>query len=420
MTHPAIAAWPRGADGALALGGWPVSRVAAALGRTPFFAYDRDRITWRVRELRAALPPAIRLHYAIKANPMPEVIQHLAGLVDGFDVASAGELTRALATGAAPADIGFAGPGKTDDELARAAAAGVVIELESEGELKRLARLARDQGLTPPVALRVNPDFRIKGSGMQMGGGPGAFGIDAEAVPGLLAGLSDTPLRFVGFHIFAGSQTLDAGAVGAATGQIAELAIALADHAPAPVRHLNIGGGFGIPYFPKDRPLDLAAVGRDLHAVAGRLGAALPEARVIVELGRYLVGEAGLYVCRVVDRKLSRGQVYLVTDGGLHHHLAATGNFGQGLRRNFPVALAARPEAPPEETVQVVGCLCTPLDLLADKLPLARAAPGDLIAVFQSGAYAYSASPRDFLGHPHPPQVLLGGGAAPAGDFSQA
>ena len=420
MTHPAIASWPRGDDGALTVGGWPVPRLAAALGRTPFFAYDRDRITRRVRDLRAVLPAGLRLHYAIKANPMPAVIQHLAGLVDGFDVASAGELTEALATGAAPGDIGFAGPGKTDAELARAAAAGVVIELESEGELHRLATLARARGLTPPVALRVNPDFRIKGSGMQMGGGPSAFGLDAEAAPALLAELRETPLRFVGFHIFAGSQTLDAAAVGAATGQIAELAITLAEHAPAPVRHLNIGGGFGIPYFPKDRPLDLSAVGRDLCAVAGRLGAALPEARVIVELGRYLVGEAGLYVCRVVDRKVSRGQVYLVTDGGLHHHLAATGNFGQGLRRNFPVALAERPEAAPEETVQVVGCLCTPLDLLADKLPLARAAPGDLVAVFQSGAYAYTASPRDFLGHPHPPQVLLGAGASPGGDFSQA
>jgi len=404
--HPALAGW-ESHHGELCIGGETVSRLAARVGRTPFFAYDRAKITARVERLRAALPRAIRLHYAIKANPMPAVVQHLAGLMDGFDVASGGELGLALDTSVPPAQVGFAGPGKTDAELARAIAAGVVIELESEGEARRAAAIAEARGASPPVAVRVNPNFRVKGSGMHMGGGPSAFGVDAEDVPALLSLLRETPLRFVGFHIFAGSQNLDAQAVISAESQIAALAVELAAHAPAPVRHLNIGGGFGIPYFVKDRPLDLEAVGAALSGVVDRVTTELPEAEVIVELGRYIVGEAGVYVCRVVDRKVSRGQVYLVTDGGLHHHLAATGNFGQGIRRNFPVAIATRMDAGAEESVQVVGCLCTPIDLLADKLPAPRAEVGDLVAIFQSGAYAFTASPRDFLGHPHPAEVLV-------------
>ena len=406
LLHPAIASWPcRGNE--LDIGGCRVSDLWRRAGRRPFFAYDRGRIRDRVARLRQALPERIRLNYAIKANPMPAVVDHLAGLVDGFDVASAGELDVALNSGLTGDRIGFAGPGKSDNELARAISAGVVIELESEREMHRAAALAHDLGATPPVAIRVNPDFRIKGSGMQMAGGPSAFGVDAEAVPALLADLPATPLRFVGFHMFAGSQTLDADAIIAAERQIAELAIQLSEHAPAPVTYLNIGGGFGIPYFAKDTPLNLEAVGSALAEVTASLKAALPAAEVIVELGRYMVGEAGVYVCEVIDRKVSRGQTYLVTNGGLHHHLAATGNFGQGLRRNFPVAVATQIKASPTETVQIVGCLCTPLDLLADKLPAPRADPGDLIAIFQSGAYAFTASPQDFLGHPRPVELVV-------------
>jgi diaminopimelate decarboxylase len=404
--HPGLASWQR-RDGELLIGGHGVRALAARAGATPMFAYDRARIAARVGELRQALPPAVRVHYAMKANPMPAVVQHLAGLVDGIDVASGLELAAALDAGARADDVSFAGPGKTDAELAQAVAAGIVIELESAGEMRRLAALARAQGCRPRVAVRVNPDFRLKGSGMHMAGGPSQFGVDAEAVPALLAEIGQTPLAFVGFHIFAGSQNLDANALIAAESAIVDLAIRLAADAPAPVTHLNIGGGFGIPYFPKDRPLDLAAVGTALDGLAARVAAALPQARVILELGRYLVGEAGVYLCRVIDRKVSRGQVYLVTDGGLHHHLAAAGLFGQTIRRNYPVAVATRMDAACEELASVVGCLCTPIDLLADKVLLPRAEPGDLIAVFQSGAYGFSASPRDFLGHPHPAQLLV-------------
>jgi diaminopimelate decarboxylase len=406
-SHPALTAHAV-VDGVLTVGGVPVPRLAERIGSTPFYAYDRRLITERVARLRAALPDTVALHYAVKANPMPAVVQHLAGLVDGFDVASALEMNVALDTGMAADRIGFAGPGKTADEITRAVAAGITIEIESPTEMRRIADAGEHLGVRPRVAIRVNPDFQMKGSGMRMGGGPSQFGVDAELVPAVLAELAGLDLDFLGFHIFSGSQNLNADVLVETQQQTVALAVGLAEHAPGPLRYLNIGGGFGIPYFPNDRPLDLDLVGDRLGKVlAGPAGAALGDATVVVELGRYIVGEAGIYVSRVVDRKESRGQAFLVTDGGLHHHLAASGNFGQVIRRNYPVAVADRMAEAPAETASVVGCLCTPLDLLADRVELPPADIGDLVVVFQSGAYGLTASPTAFLGHPAPDEVLV-------------
>jgi diaminopimelate decarboxylase len=391
----------------LLVGGETVSSLAARIGRTPFYGYDRAVMTRKVRELRQVLPAAVELHYAIKANPMPEVVHHLAGLVDGLDVASAGELRVALGTGKAPTDISFAGPGKSVAELEAAVAAGIVINMESELEMRRIAAIAARTGSRPKVAIRVNPDFELKSSGMKMAGGPKQFGVDAEQVPQMLANLAGLPLEFWGFHIFSGSQNLRAEILLDAQQKSADLALELARHAPAPVRLLNLGGGFGIPYFPGEQPLDLAPIGQHLAGLVPRIQAALPQAQVVLELGRFLVGESGVYVCRVLDRKVSRGLVFLVTDGGLHHHLAASGNFGQVLRKNYPVLVANRVTSSHQEVASVVGPLCTPLDLLADRMEIAVAEVGDLIAVFQSGAYGLTASPLGFLSHPPAGEILV-------------
>jgi diaminopimelate decarboxylase len=338
---------------------------------------------------------------------MPEVVQHMSKLVDGLDVASARELQVALDAGMRPRDISFAGPGKTPDELARAVAAGITLNVESELEIARLADIARQTQQRPRVAVRVNPDFELKTSGMKMAGGPKQFGIDAERVPQVLRDLAALPLEFVGFHIFSGSQNLRAEAIVEAQQKSLALAIELARHAPAPVTSLNIGGGLGIPYFPGEKPLELASIADNLRGLSEHAARELPAAQLMIELGRYLVGEAGLYVCRVVDRKISRGQVFLITDGGLHHHLAASGNFGQVIRKNYPVLIANRVRGRERETASVVGPLCTPLDLLADRMELARAEVGDLVAVLQSGAYGLSASPTQFLSHPPPAEILI-------------
>jgi diaminopimelate decarboxylase len=394
-------------DDCLALGGIALPELARRVGRTPFYAYDRRLIGERVELLRTHLPRRVHIHYAMKANPMPQVVACLAGLVDGLDVASAGELRIALEAGARPEAISFAGPGKSDAELEAALAAGIVVNLESEGEMERLAAVAGRRGARARVNVRVNPDFELKSSGMKMGGGPKPFGVDAERVPAMLRRIGELPLEFQGFHIFSGAQNLRADAIAEAQRKSVELALRLAQDAPGPVRILNIGGGFGIPYFPGDERLDLSLVGRNLAGILAGLESRLPQAQVVLELGRFLVGEAGVYVCRVIDRKISRGHVFLVTDGGLHHHLAASGNFGQVVRKNYPVVVGNRVRGAERETVSVVGPLCTPLDLLADNMEMAKAEPGDLIVVFQSGAYGLSASPTAFLGHPPPAEILL-------------
>ena len=394
-------------DNCLHIGGRPLTEVAAQVGSTPFYAYDSAVMTAQVEKLRSALPAGIHLHYAMKANPMPAVVRHLANLTDGLDVASAGELAVALATGTSPRNISFAGPGKSKSDLAAAVASGVIINMESEGEMARIAELANASGSRPRVAIRVNPDFELKTSGMKMGGGPKPFGVDAERVPAMLARLGTLPLEFMGFHIFSGSQNLRPEAIIEAQTKTFQLAFRLAETAPTPVQWLNIGGGLGVPYFPGEQRIELAAIAANLEPLLAQARSRLPQVEIVMELGRYLVAEAGIYVCEVVDKKISRGETFLITNGGLHHHLAASGNFGQVIRKNYPVCIGNRVKAPKPDTVSVVGPLCTPLDILADKMELAPAEVGDLVVVFQSGAYGYSASPRDFLGHPHPAEILL-------------
>lgn len=394
-------------DGELVIGGERLSVLAARVGQTPFYAYDRSLVRARVAALRHVLPQGVKLHYAMKANPMPAVVGLMAGLVDGIDVASAGELRVAMDAGANPQDISFAGPGKRDAELRQAVASRVLINLESFREVAALAAISSELGLPARVAVRVNPDFELKSSGMKMGGGPKQFGVDVEQIPDLLADIGRAGLAFEGFHLFAGSQNLHSESICEAQQKSYELALRLAQHAPASVRFLNLGGGFGIPYFPGEQRLDLAPIGDNLARLAQRAQTELPDASFVIELGRYLVGEAGVYVARVVDRKTSRGQVFLVTDGGLHHHLSASGNFGQVVRKNYPVTIGNKTDALEKETASVVGPLCTPLDLLADRMSLAPAQVGDLVVVFQSGAYGASASPQGFLGHPACVEVLV-------------
>jgi len=395
------------ADDCIVVGGMPLTRLAARAGQTPFYAYDRHLLDERINVLRRAFPPEVRLHYAMKANPMPALVGHMARLVDGIDVASGRELRVAMDAGVDPAEVSFAGPGKSVHELAQAVATGILINVESEREVALLDGISRDLRLPARVAVRVNPDFELKASGMKMGGGPKQFGVDAELVPALLDAIGTRNLAFEGFHLYAGSQNLKAESICDAQRKSYELAVRLAQHAPAPVRVLNLGGGFGIPYFPGEARLDLAPIGANLADLVERARQELPHARMVIELGRYLVGEAGIYVCRVVDRKLSRGHVFLVTDGGLHHHLAASGNFGQVLRKNYPVCVGNHVIGTAREKASVVGPLCTPLDLLADQMELAVAAPGDLIVVYQSGAYGATASPQGFLSHPEPLEVLV-------------
>lgn len=394
-------------DGELAIAGRTASALVAEAGGTPLFVYDRALLDARVAQLRAALPVRVGINYAVKANPLPAVVAHMAGLVDGFDIASAGELAICHRLGIDPARISFAGPGKRDDELTAAIEAGVTLNCESAGEAARALAIGARLGKPPRIAIRVNPSFELKGSGMKMGGGAKPFGVDADKVPALARQVIAAGAEWRGLHIFTGSQTLSADAIIEAQGKVLDLAATLAEAIGHPLPKLNMGGGFGIPYFPGDTPLDLAQVGAALAERVAHLPSALAETDLCLELGRYLTGEAGVYLCRVIDRKESHGVTYLVTDGGLHHQLAASGNFGTVVRRNYPSAIATRFDAPASEEVNIVGCLCTPLDRLADNAMMPHADVGDLVAIFCAGAYGASASPSGFLGHGPAREMLI-------------
>ncbi len=401
--HPAFGE----VDGELAIAGRTVrSWVDAANNQTPVFVYDRAIIDGQINRLRAVLPEGVGIHYALKANPMGELVKWIAPRVDGIDVASGGELGSALAQGVDAARISFAGPGKRDAELEAAISAGVTLNIESPGEYSRAVIISKRIGQTLRAAIRVNPPFDLKASGMRMGGGAKPFGVDADQVPALLQHIGRDGVEFRGFHVFAGSQNLSAEALIDAQRQTLDLVAELSEHAPCPPPVVNMGGGFGIPYFPGDRQLDVAAVGAALGEALQNRADILQNTHFVLELGRYLVGESGVYLTRIVDRKTSQGEIFLITDGGLHHQLAASGNFGTVVRRNYPVASANHFTAPPEERVHVVGCLCTPLDKLADKVELPQCDVGDIIAVFMAGAYGLTASPTAFLGHPIAVEML--------------
>ncbi len=394
-------------DDQLIIGGMRIEQIANRSGGTPFYAYDGNAIRQRIGQLRKQLPQDLQLYYAIKANPFPPLVELLASLVEGLDIASAGELKLALDSSMAPTAISFAGPGKTNDELQTAIEKGITINVESENELLRISDMGNRAGSRPRVAIRINPDFELKSSGMKMGGGAKPFGIDSELVPDVLKRLKSMDLDLCGLHIFSGSQNLRADQIMAAQNATFELALRIVRQTHIRLQSLNIGGGFGIPYFPGEQPLDITPIAENLHQLMAHWHRYVGATNIILELGRYLVGEAGVYVCKVLDKKTSRGKIYLVVDGGLHHHLAASGNFGQVIRKNYPVLNPQQVVSEPRESVTVVGPLCTPLDILADNIEMGVAEVGDHIAVLQSGAYGYSASPLAFLSHPPPIQCLI-------------
>ncbi len=393
-----------GQAAALTIGGRSADYWVAHAGDTPLFVYDMAIVAARIARFRAAMP-AIDLHYAIKANPHADLLAAIAPLVDGLDVASSGELAKALAVKPA-ASISFAGPGKRDDELVAAITAGATLNIESEGEAVRAFAIGDRLGHVPRMAVRVNPDIELRGSGMRMGGRASPFGVDAVRAAALVKAIVAAGADWRGFHIYAGSQALDAGAIIETQAATIALAARLAEEAGVAPPLVNLGGGFGVPYFAGDVALDVERVGSALAEAIASLPEILTETRFAIELGRWLVAEAGVYLTRVIDVKQSQGETFVVVDGGLNHQLAASGNFGTVVRRNYPIAVAARMGHAPTETVSVVGPLCTPLDRLGDKVALPPVHVGDLIAIFMAGAYGASASPAAFLGHPPASEIV--------------
>jgi diaminopimelate decarboxylase len=391
----------------LLVNGMGLSQLNNRAGQTPFYAYDRSIISHKINTFRQAMPQALKLHYAMKANPMPALVDYVANQVDGLDIASGLELNVALNSGMPAKHISFAGPGKQIKELKMAIASDVTINIESFTELERINNISTQIGIKAKVAIRVNPDFELKSSGMKMGGGPQQFGVDAEQVPKILSLINEYDLDYQGLHIFTGSQNLNADSIMLAHKNIFELASRLQKNNNKDIHSLNIGGGLGIPYFPGEKELDINPIGEALETHLNNFKQNFGETHIAMELGRYLVGDCGLYVAKVTDIKESRGVIFAVIDGGLHHHLSASGNFGQVIRKNYPVAIGNKIKSPVQQPVQIVGPLCTPLDIVANKYELPKPELDDLVVIYQSGAYGFTASPRDFLSHPQPVEMLV-------------
>ncbi len=396
----------------LLFGSKPVSELADLVS-TPFYAYSGDAVVGRINRLREALGSETDIFYSLKANPSLGLCQIMAKEGVGAELASIGELLLARKAGFTPEDIIFAGPGKTQEELETSIAMGIAaINAESEGEIERIAEIAERLGVQANVGLRVNPNASLKGAQMRMGGGPQQFGIDEEMLPDVLERFAGNPhLVFTGVHVYAGTQMTDPEAILANCKNTLQLGRTISERIEQPLKELDFGGGFAVPYFENSSEFDLdafAAGYRELIAEAKQEDA-FTGTRFIIELGRYLVAEAGVYVTRVVDVKWSRGKKFIVTDGGMNHHITATGNFGQVFRKSYPMAALTTLNATTEDPAAVVGPCCTPLDIFGQNIELPDVAVGDLVGVFYSGAYGYSASSQGFLSHPTPAEVLVHG-----------
>jgi len=400
-----------GSGAELRIGGIGARSLAEKYG-TPLFVYDRGILDAKWNALRAALPSRFSISYSVKANPNRAFLEYFLEKGAGLEIASGGEFHQAAAAGCPAERILFAGPGKTDSELEYVLSQNIgEIHIESLREVDRLIALSRKLGKRARVAIRVNPAAEVQGGAMRMGGKPAAFGVDEEALEAVLDPiLASDALEFRGMHIYIGTQILDHAILASQYAHGLEIARRVAKRSGRPLAMLDFGGGLGIPYFSHEHELDLAALKPALAEIFGGVenDPAFAGTKFMVEPGRFLVGESGVYIARVIDVKISRGKTFVICDGGMHHHLAASGNLGQTIKRHYPVALLNKLDAPPStEAVEVAGPLCTPLDVLARNASLPAPEVGDLFGVFQSGAYARAASPLGFLSHPAPPEVWV-------------
>jgi diaminopimelate decarboxylase len=394
------------------LQGVAVEQIAAAFG-TPLYVYDEGALLSQFRRLQHALPKAVEIYYSVKANPHPRIISIFVHQGAGCEIASGGEYDLARRTGVPSEKIVFAGPGKGCEELEYVVAHGIgEIHIESFDEIKLLEQVAERLRTRVNVAVRINPSAAF-GGGLLMGGQPTAFGFEEEALDEVLRDLAScTYLKLRGVHLYIGTQILDAEALLRHWRHAVEIARKTADFIGEPISTVDLGGGLGIPYFAHEKELDLEALSRGAKILMdeARADGRLMTARFIVEPGRFLAGPAGLYVARARSVKSCRGTSFVVLDGGMNHHLAASGNLGQVVRRDYPIVNLSRQQSDSDSTVVVVGPLCTPIDTLGRKVKMPFPKPGDLIGILQSGAYGMTASPLHFLSHPTPAEVLVNQG----------
>jgi len=377
----------------------PAEALLAIVQRfgTPTYAYDIDQIGRQVAAVRAQLPTSAQLLYSLKANPALGIVGLMAKWGLGADVASAGELATALAAGFAPDRIFVSGPYKSSELLTCLPAAGsATLSIDSVSELATLAATQQPWR----VVLRLRPDFAS--AAVVDAGAASRFGIPLADLPSCRAAINGAALRVVGFHVFAGSQILAAGAVAHHLRAAVRLCLQATSALGITPTVFNVGGGFGVPYAPDESVLDLASVGEELAALAARVH----PTTLLLELGRYLVAEAGWYLTRVVAHQEYANRRAVVVDGGTHQRADLCG-LGLSARARPPLVLAPHPSD--ARATAVLGCLCLPADILTEAAPLPALALGDVLAFPNAGAYGLTASSALFLGHPLPAEVAFAG-----------
>ncbi|MBY7739005.1 type III PLP-dependent enzyme [Paenibacillus polymyxa] len=378
---------------------------------TPFYYYDGDALHAHVSSLLARLHPAVRVHYALKANGNVALAGLLRSLGCGVEIASAGEMFVAMEAGYAAEDVLYAGPGKTVAELREAIACGIgCIHVESVRELCLLEDIAAQTGVFVRAAVRINPDNDLSGATIKMGGVPRPFGVDEGQLDHFFKVLEDCPhVYFQGIQVYTGTQMLKADQILASFANTLQLAERVQAQYGVAMHTVNLGGGFGVPYFAHEQPLDMDHVIDGLNALAEQTRSSMPGVRLIIESGRYLVAQSGMYVCRALYTKESKGEKFVVADGGMNHYVSATFR-GRRLRDNYPVRIMRRQVGEEVstalETVSIVGPLCTPEDCIVKKAELPPIREGDYIAFPNAGAYGLSYSPLYFLGHATPAELL--------------
>ncbi len=386
----------------------PSFSVLADRFGTPLYVHDAATLRARAARLRSTFGPQVDVLYAVKANPSLAVATVLRRCGLGADVASGGELALARAAGFDADAIRFAGPGKTDAELIAALDVGIAcVHVEAADEVERLTTIARARGVRPSVAIRVNPPAASSGR-MQMGGGAKKFGVDADAVPALARRIVDDGVcALVGLQVYAGTQLFDAAAWLRQAVDLVALADLVEDEIGRELNVLNFGGGFGVAMNDDDETFDVDAAAAGVRDLLS----ARPQRRGAIEVGRWLVADAGTYLARVVSTKTSGGRRFAILDGGLHHHAAATG-FGGVVRRMPPMHVVGVAADAPPEPITICGPLCAAGDEFAADVALPPVAPGALLAFDRAGAYGLTFSPVLLAGHPLPAEVLVDGADA--------
>lgn len=380
---------------------------------TPLYVYDGAGIERAYRDLRARLHEAIEIFYSLKPNPNVSVVKVLRQAGASAEVCSMGELSSALRAGFRPADVLFTGPGKSVDDLRELVALGIrAIICESWGELRHIDELSAAAGRRTPVLLRINPAFGVRGGRLSMAGKPREFGIDEDQVLSATDVVQRHPnVRFVGIHVFTGTRILDAQVVVDNTERILDLAVKVSESLGFDLELVDIGGGIGIPYYPDEREVDLDVLATGINKAVDAFLLRQPSAKLAIEPGRFLVGPSGVYAVSARYVKESRGERFVITDGGTHQNMSAVG-MGTYLKRNFPMALLTDLDRPVTGPATVTGLLLTPTDIIGQDIDLPDVEPGDVIGVFQSGAYGPSASITYMNGQGFPAEVLVHEGKA--------